>query len=716
MINVEIAASYARAGLAVLPAHPTQKRPLVGKNQHGKNALFPTEEQVRKQCAHAEAICILCGAVSGNVECIDFDNGGSAFAPWRDRIDPDLFARLVVERSPSGGMHVVYRCVDPIPGSQRLAPDENGKLLIETRGDGSVFLCDPSPRYQLVQGDFTKLPTLTGVERETLLGAARGLGRATPPPAQTNAARAPQKPKAAPIPAPTSLAPVPLPPAPGTTTPYAAKALADEAEKVRTCPEGSRNHTLNTAALKIGHYVAAGEIGEQEVVATLEAAALEAGLHPEEIGMTIRSGLTAGMREPKAGRGGTVHDVDLSILLAKLKRLADEAAARRALEDQAAGIASDTVPAEPLSLADVIPESNGWKVSVMSEYSPRIVRWLWPGRIAQGALSMLVGDAGLGKSFITCDLAARVSTGRPWPDGQPNNGPGRVFMLNDEDDIYTTIRPRLEAAGADCTMIHTKPEEIAGRSVSIIRDLRELEIYALSIPGMRLVIIDPIAAYLGGKDSHNNAEVREALAPLSALAHKHDVAVLVVSHLRKSGGPAKDRVTGSGAFVAAARSVWAVGEDQDNPRDKPRLFVPVKNNLAPDRYGLNYEINPESGYRVEENGEFGDPIPVVRWGKVVDIRADDVLRKPEENTVKPRRRSTSAADEWLTAFMEAGGERMALDVFAAGARAGFSKEQLSRARCRIGVDMKRVGMPSRSVWYVPQNTEIEDDDDDDVFA
>ena len=127
--------------------------------------MLPAEDEVRRWFVQAqEAICIVCGKVSGNLEVIDFDNHGELYSKWKDAIPVDLLARLVIEQTQSGGYHVAYRCQDEVCGNIRLAQGErNGKMmtLVETRGEGGLILCAPSDGYTLVQGDYAHLPVLT---------------------------------------------------------------------------------------------------------------------------------------------------------------------------------------------------------------------------------------------------------------------------------------------------------------------------------------------------------------------------------------------------------------------------------------------------------------------------------------------------------------------------------------------------------------------------
>ena len=170
-----------------------------------------------------------------------------------------------------------------------------------------------------------------------------------------------------------------------------------------------------------------------------------------------------------------------------------------------------------------------------------------------------MGDPGLGKSVLSLDLAARVSTGAPWPHAAGRSDIGDVLILSAEDDPADTIVPRLMAVGADLNRIFILKGVKKGDQVqyfSLAEDLLALE--AALTSQTRLIIIDPISAYLGETDSHVNTSVRSVLAPLAELASKTGAAVLAISHLNKGQGAAIYRVQGSIAFTAAARAVWAV--------------------------------------------------------------------------------------------------------------------------------------------------------------
>jgi len=185
---LETAQSYIAAGLCVLPADRSQKRPIVGRWSKFRKRL-PTSEELSAWFANElDAVCILCGATSNNLEIIDFDAGGELFDAWSDKVRaaaPGLIEELVIQSTQSDGRHAVYRCASPICGSMKLAQRQmdDGKIvaLIETRGEGGLFLCAPTAGYELIQGDLANPPVLTVAERDLLLQTAWELNEYLPP-------------------------------------------------------------------------------------------------------------------------------------------------------------------------------------------------------------------------------------------------------------------------------------------------------------------------------------------------------------------------------------------------------------------------------------------------------------------------------------------------------------------------------------------------------
>ena len=174
-IDLKTAMEYLDAGLCVLPAIKAEKRPAVGSWKKYQNQL-PSKTEVNVWFSnHPDALCVVTGKVSGNLEVIDFDNGGEMFPAWKDRVPAELLQKLVIEKTPSGGYHVLYRCEDEIGGNLKLAQgyrNDKQTTLIETRGNGGLCLCAPSDGYALEQGSFLEIPILDSDSRKILLQAA----------------------------------------------------------------------------------------------------------------------------------------------------------------------------------------------------------------------------------------------------------------------------------------------------------------------------------------------------------------------------------------------------------------------------------------------------------------------------------------------------------------------------------------------------------------
>jgi len=324
----------------------------------------------------------------------------------------------------------------------------------------------------------------------------------------------------------------------------------------------------------------------------------------------------------------------------------------------------------------------------MADVQPELVSWLWPNRIACGKVTIIGGDPGLGKSWVTVDIAARVSAGLPWPDSSDSpdvlREPGGVVLLNAEDGLADTVRPRLDAAGADVrqiraiTAVHApksggKPGE---RGLDLGRDIPALEAAIVAMGNCKLIVIDPISAYVGSIDGNGNTEVRGLLAPLAALAERYGVAVVLVSHCNKAkGGPAIYRMMGSLAFVTAARSAWVVSKDKND--DKLRLMLSIKSNIAPETGGLSYRIGP-----VGIDGK-----PAIDWQPgMIAMSADEALGC--EGSQGGGRSDIDDAKDWLLDFLSPG-EQMAAEVIRESASAGISKRTLDRAKAALGVKARK---------------------------
>jgi hypothetical protein len=339
------------------------------------------------------------------------------------------------------------------------------------------------------------------------------------------------------------------------------------------------------------------------------------------------------------------------------------------------------------------------KLTRASDVKPQPIHWLWPGKIALGKPTLIAGDPGLGKSMLTVNLAAHVSTGRLWPAAGGPCPLGDVLFVSAEDDPADTIRPRLDVVGADPSRVHivggveslNRDGDPETRLLSLRRDLEPIREAALSLPQCRLIVVDPVSAYLDGADSHNNAEVRGVIAPLSELASDIGAAIIFVTHLNKgTGGSALYRATGSLAFVAAARAAFLVTRDKGDPAR--RLFLPLKNNLGPDTTGM--------AYRIEEV----DGVPRVAWeDECISISADEALGRDDD---QGDHESTLAGDaaEWLSDVLS-GGPVPSNEVKKHAKEAGYSWATIRRAQAALAIKPQRIGGVAGDgawVWALPE--------------
>lgn len=324
------------------------------------------------------------------------------------------------------------------------------------------------------------------------------------------------------------------------------------------------------------------------------------------------------------------------------------------------------------------------------------VKWLWPGRVPAGKLTLFVGDPGTGKSLATVDIAARVSKGLPFPDGSAGEQ-GDVLILTAEDDARDTVGPRLDAASADshhiarinAVKVMLNDGQTNESMFSLERDLLKLEETLKKHGRFKLIIIDPLTAYMGAKvNSWRDSEVRALLTPVTDFAARTAIAVIGIMHMRKSETDAMLRVSGSIAFVAAARAVWGFGADPDD--DTRRVMVPVKNNLAALGNALSYQIAANA-----------DGVPYIGWQKEPRaVSAEDVLGGNKKEKLD-RAEKLREAQDWLRAQLTpspAPQEQLKTDA----EKAYISWRTLQRAKTSLGVKSHKAGMAGGWYWELPE--------------
>jgi len=309
------------------------------------------------------------------------------------------------------------------------------------------------------------------------------------------------------------------------------------------------------------------------------------------------------------------------------------------------------------------------------------VEFLWRPRIPNGKLTILEGDPGAGKSFLTCALAAAISAGASLPGAEPSE-PRSVLMFTGEDGLADTLAPRLDWLGADRKRIFAGPSFIdlsESRGVACISELVDEHRPALTV-------LDPITAYLGARtDTHRANKVRAVLAPLGEIASRFSSAFLIVRHLSKSDSSrALYRGLGSIDFTAAARSVLLAGTMPSDP--EVRALVHIKSNLGP--------LAPTLGYRIDHDGQETRLL----WTGECDITAGDLLadNRGEGRIDRARRFLRDLLSE---------GPMPASEIYERAEEEGIAKRTLQAAKSKEKIQANKLSFEGGWKWTYPSEDE-----------
>lgn len=314
----------------------------------------------------------------------------------------------------------------------------------------------------------------------------------------------------------------------------------------------------------------------------------------------------------------------------------------------------------------------------LDHVEPEPVTWEWEGKLALGKIHLIEGRPDEGKTTLALDLAARETTGAPMPSsGTARREPAGVVVVTAEDGIADTIRPRLDAAGADVSrVLAPTADEIVSLDEAGLDWLRR----ACRRVDARLIVLDPLVALMPGAINYKDDQhVRLMLRPLRALAEECDVAVLGIRHLRKSAAISpKDAGGGSVGIGAAARVVMLAAPDPDDP-DR-RILARVKGNLAPPWPSLSYRLVPAGGS------------VKVEWLGTSTHTAETLLAPPVEQA------ETGALADACSVVQEllADGPMTSNDLSMAAKARGVSTKTLERARASLNVKPFKAG----NTWHV----------------
>ena len=315
------------------------------------------------------------------------------------------------------------------------------------------------------------------------------------------------------------------------------------------------------------------------------------------------------------------------------------------------------------------------KMIKMSDIEAQEIEWLWYPYIAYGKLAIVQGDPGDGKTTLILNLAAKLTKGEGLDENMKVMEPMNVIYQTAEDGLADTVKPRLLQAGADCDKVLVIDE--SEKSLSMLDERIE---EALIKTGARVLILDPIQAYLGsGTDMNRANEVRNMTKRLAALAEKYKCAIILIGHMNKTAGnKAAYRGMGSIDFYAVARSVLLVGRVEGEPNI--RAMVQIKNNLA--------EFGHAKAFRLSEEG--------FRWLGDYEITADEVL-----GGYAPKINKLEQAKDLLRELSKELEKVESNSIYDMAKEQNISKRTLENAKREMGIRAKR----ENGSWYWPLDRE-----------
>ena len=354
---------------------------------------------------------------------------------------------------------------------------------------------------------------------------------------------------------------------------------------------------------------------------------------------------------------------------------------------------------------------SGLRVLRISDSPDRPIDWLWPNRLPAGSAFTVSGPIGCNKSMALIDIAARISKGADWPDGEKNRFDAReVLVCATEDELETVIRPRLRAAGADLErclyMVNAFDEENGvrkSRTMDLERDTQRLYEALIAHPEILLVILDPITGFYGNADPNDNKKVRQMVTKIARMCMKTRTAVACIIHEnKKSDVNVVDKMMGASSVSQIIRAGMRFSFDADK-KPNGRIMASLKNSYGRRGGGMKFDV--EQTDLVSTGGEPLKDIGYVKWTETHDDTADEV-----RDAAQRREKEEGEEDTKLTAALKIigdalkDGKRLQSDVHALLDQwerengQTISAETRRRARRKVGA----LGSQSKPwMWWLP---------------
>lgn len=672
---IQAARLWYDAGYMVVPTHTDgTKRPFGFWRNYQDVANRPEFDHIARLIEQSPSggIGVITGKASGNVEMLELEGRAA-----NELDELDKFAQGIgiwpiwqkmregcVERSPSGGIHFFVRVTDgDVEGNTPLAERPNPdnphltNRLAETRGEGGFVVVAPSQPRKAQDGKPYRFLKLNGIEL-------------TP-----------------------------------DRTPNITKTELTEIHRVfRSLDE--RQHHIETTPVQIDGTRPGDDFANKTDWAEI--------LEPHGWVRVYDVRGNTYWRRPNKSEGVSASTKDNWFYVfttstsleanraytkfftyAHLNHGGDTTAAAKELRSKGYGEAAQS-PSKAEKQAVASPKRIGQILATpLSQIEPEPTDWLWQNRAATGAFNLLAGREGLGKSTVAYWMAAEVTHGRL--EGHYFGQPKSVIIAATEDSFPKTIVPRLLAAGANLDRIFRVD---VAENDGVIREL----LLPFDIDGLgaaitendaALVILDPLMSRIsGGIDTHKDADVRQALEPITRICEQTNATLLgVIHHNKMATDDPNSAVMGSRAFTAVARAVHSVVADPEDEIGARKIFETTKNNLGRlDLPALTFTIE---GVDIPTREGRPAKAGALVWGGESDLRARDAMRAAGRPNTK-----TKECRDWLRGFLnQSGGIASKGQVMDAAKAVDYSERTVERASKDLGIVKRKDG--SGGIWELP---------------
>lgn len=661
MTVLDAAKGFVKLGVSFVPCGP-DKRPKDNPTGYGKfswdvyKTRVPNLNETEGLMKGATGIGIIGGAVSGNLETMDFeDYKAPVFEEWcglvREFGLAEILEQCYIEKSLREGYHVIYRCESEVPGTQklchRMGKDDDGTMkvlcIIETRGEGNYACVSPTPGYTKIQGSLGKLPVLTLDQHDTFHALARSMDQHVEAVRRVFDAKVGH----------------------GVGDDFNARATWEEIL-------GEEGWTFGREKGGVAEGVRPGKKLSEGISARFHLGSTDL-IYVFTTSLGIEPGCYTKFGYWTYSRHYGDFTASVKDLVSRGYKGED-----KTYKNGKANVQEDK--------DDSVPEVAGFRSYKTIER--KSVDWLWKPYLPLGGLSICVGDPGIGKSTFAYALASAVSNGKGG-GGYTNQEPGSVLLYCLEDDAEKVIVGKLMDNGADMSKIHDGVFDERHNPMGIAPPMTAQKMAAVvkaasQVPDLKLVVFDPVVEWFPAHRSMNTGnEAREILRLFRTLSEQSSCCVLVLGHPNKqTGASLMYRVAGSIDFSAVARSGLFAAKV---PETEECALIHFKQNWG----GKGGAI----GYTIDDEGRFF-------FTGTSDV-TEEMLHNTDTRQPPTTAKQRTDCKNWLYQVL-AHGDIPALEVFKGAKMEGYSPPTVKRAKSEAG-DIRSRKVGENWVWYVEKH-------------